>query len=76
VYNTRANKTESKPPRYSSTFRCDNCRRLLAGQIQHYWHHMRFCSAVCVAAYQRRLDERTMAKIRLFDSRMDARDAA
>ncbi len=76
MYNTRANKTESGPPRCSPTFRCDTCRCLLGGRIQHYWHHMRFCSTVCVATYQHRLDEQTMAKIRLFDSGMGTRDAA
>jgi hypothetical protein len=36
---------------------------------------MRFCSGVCLAAYERRLDEQTMAKIRLIDSGMTAGDA-
>jgi hypothetical protein len=45
-------------------FRCDHCRKLLGVIVHRYWR-MRFCSADCVIAYQRRLDEETKAKISL-----------
>lgn len=44
--------------------RCDHCRKSL-GVIVHRYGGMRFCSADCVTAYQRRLDEATKAKINL-----------
>jgi len=48
------------------TLRCDHCRGQLGAGVQRYWH-MRFCSAVCMQAYQRRLKESTRRKIRRLD---------
>lgn len=48
------------------TLRCDHCRRQLGPGIHRYWQ-MRFCSPVCIAAYQERLDETTKAKIQRLD---------
>jgi hypothetical protein len=48
----------------SRLLRCDHCRKLLGVIVHRYWR-MRFCSADCVIAYQRRLDEETKAKISL-----------
>ncbi len=76
MYNTRANNTAPGSPRCDPAFRCDHCRRLLGRRVDNYWYHMRFWSAACVGAYQRRLHEETVAKIRRLDSRMAARDAA
>ena len=42
-------------------FRCDHCRAKL--RVQHYYWRIRFCSANCVAAYQKRLSKGTQAKI-------------
>jgi hypothetical protein len=42
--------------------RCDHCRKSF-GLILHRYFRMRFCSADCLKAYQRRLDELTMMKI-------------
>ena len=67
MYNTRANKTVPGLPQCSPTFRCDHCRRLLSRRVDNYWYDMRFCSAACVAAYQRRLHEETVTKIRRLD---------
>lgn len=44
------------------SLRCDHCRRPLGLVMRRYWH-MRFCSAACVEAYQRRLDDNTKQKI-------------
>jgi hypothetical protein len=44
------------------TVRCDHCRRPLGVIVRRYWH-MRFCSAACVQAYQRRLGDDTKQKI-------------
>jgi hypothetical protein len=44
------------------TLRCDHCRRPLGIMVRRYWH-MRFCSAACVGAYQRRLHDDTKQKI-------------
>jgi len=44
------------------TVRCDHCRRPLGIMVRRYWH-MRFCSAACVRAYQRRLHDNTKQKI-------------
>jgi len=52
------------------SLRCDHCRRPLGVMVRRYWH-MRFCSAACVRAYQRRLHDDTkqkIAKIRDADS--------
>ena len=52
------------------SMRCDHCRRPLGLVVSRYWH-MRFCSAACVQAYQRRLHDDTkqkIAKIRDADS--------
>jgi hypothetical protein len=43
--------------------RCDHCRKSF-GLILHRYFRMRFCSADCLSAYQRRLDGLTMIKIR------------
>jgi hypothetical protein len=48
------------------TIRCDHCRRSLGLIAQRYWR-MQFCSADCVEAYQRRLDDGTKAKLRHLD---------
>jgi hypothetical protein len=45
------------------TLRCDHCRNALRADIHHYWR-MRFCSASCKQAYQRRLQDNTRLKIR------------
>jgi len=42
--------------------RCDHCRKSF-GLILHRYFRMRFCSADCLSAYQRRLDDLTMIKI-------------
>jgi hypothetical protein len=42
--------------------RCDHCRNAF-GLILHRYFRMRFCSADCLSAYQRRLDDLTMIKI-------------
>jgi hypothetical protein len=44
------------------TLRCDHCRRPLGLVVRRYWH-MRFCSAGCTRAYQRRLRDDTKQKI-------------
>lgn len=46
----------------STQLRCDHCRAKLGFRVQHYWR-MRFCSANCAAAYQKRLSVGTQAKI-------------
>lgn len=46
----------------SASFRCDHCRAKLRSRVHHYWR-MRFCSANCAAAYQKRLSEGTQEKI-------------
>jgi hypothetical protein len=43
--------------------RCDHCRKSF-GLILHRYFRMRFCSADCLSAYQRRLDDLTKLKIR------------
>jgi hypothetical protein len=48
------------------TLRCDHCRRSLGLVVHRYWR-MRFCSAACNEAYQRRLGDDTKAKIRTLD---------
>lgn len=45
------------------TIKCDHCRRPLGLNVHRYWR-MLFCSADCVKAYQRRLDEVTLGKVR------------
>jgi len=45
----------------SAALRCDHCRAKL--RVQHCYWRMRFCSANCVAAYQKRLSKGTQAKI-------------
>jgi hypothetical protein len=57
------------------TMRCDHCRRPLGLIVRRYWH-MRFCSAGCMQAYQRRLNDDTKEKIaKLGGIRGDARGA-
>jgi len=46
----------------STSLRCDHCRAKLGPRVHHYWR-MRFCSANCVATYQKRLSAGTQAKI-------------
>jgi hypothetical protein len=48
------------------TLRCDHCRQPLGRVVYYYWH-MRFCSAACCQAYERRLQKGTRAKIRWLD---------
>jgi hypothetical protein len=58
------------------TTRCDQCRGSFGLNAHRYWR-MRFCSADCVAAYQRRLDEGTVGKIRRLESQLgDSRNLA
>ena len=49
------------------TTKCDYCRGLLGLNAHRYWR-MRYCSVECVTAYQRRLDEGTVGKIRCLES--------
>ena len=51
---------------HSRPMRCDHCRKSFGLIIHRFWR-MRFCSADCLTAYQRRLDKETIAKIRLLD---------
>jgi hypothetical protein len=56
------------------TLRCDHCRRPLGPMVRRYWR-MRFCSAGCVQAYQRRLADGTkdkIAKLRAIDGNAGA----
>jgi hypothetical protein len=56
------------------TLRCDHCRGPLGLMVHRYWR-MRFCSAGCVQAYQRRLQNDTkdkIAKLREIDGRAAA----
>jgi hypothetical protein len=46
--------------------RCDHCRKSF-GLILHRYFRMRFCSADCLSAYQDRLNELTIVKIRRLD---------
>ena len=48
---------------HAESMRCDHCRKSF-GLILHRYFRMRFCSADCLSAYQRRLDGLTMIKIR------------
>jgi hypothetical protein len=52
------------------TIKCDYCRDPLGLNVHRYWR-MRYCSAACVAAYQRRLAEDTVGKIHCLDSQLD-----
>ena len=47
---------------HGEPMRCDHCRKSF-GLILHRYFRMRFCSADCLSAYQRRLDDLTMIKI-------------
>jgi hypothetical protein len=49
------------------TIKCDYCRGSLGLNARRYWR-MRYCSAACVAAYQRRLDQGTVGKIRRLEA--------
>ena len=51
---------------HSRPRRCDHCRKSFGLIIHRFWR-MRFCSADCLTAYQRRLDKETIAKIRWLD---------
>ena len=55
--------TDEKAQRSNESMRCDHCRKSF-GLILHRYFRMRFCSADCLSAYQRRLDGLTMIKIR------------
>jgi hypothetical protein len=57
------------------TLRCDYCRRILCGHVHRCWN-MRFCSVVCVIAYQQQLSEETKAKLRRLDSMMSQSGSA
>jgi hypothetical protein len=57
------------------TIKCDYCRGSLGLNAHRYWR-MRYCSVECVTAYQRRLDEGTVGKIRCLESRLVAKEAA
>jgi len=46
--------------------RCDHCRKPF-GLILHRYFRMRFCSADCLTAYQGRLDDLTVIKIRCLE---------
>jgi hypothetical protein len=49
------------------TIRCDHCRGSLGLTLHRYWR-MRFCSAKSVQAYQHRLHDLTMVKIKVIGS--------
>jgi hypothetical protein len=51
---------------HGEPMRCDHCRKAF-GLILHRYFRMRFCSADCLSAYQRRLDDLTMIKIQSLD---------
>jgi hypothetical protein len=51
------------------TTKCDYCRGSLGLNAHRYWR-MRYCSVECVTAYQRRLAEATVGKIRCLESRL------
>jgi hypothetical protein len=53
-------------PSHASPMRCDHCRKSF-GLILHRYFRMRFCSADCLAAYQDRLSDLTMVKIRCLE---------
>ena len=53
---------------HAEPMRCDHCRKSF-GLILHRYFRMRFCSADCLSAYQRRLDDLTMIKFRALNSR-------
>ena len=57
---------EKTAPSHSSPMRCDHCRKSF-GLILHRYFRMRFCSADCLAAYQDRLSDLTMVKIRCLE---------
>ena len=46
----------------SSSVCCDHCRGKLRFRVHRYWR-MRFCSAACLNAYQKRLSPDTQQKI-------------
>jgi hypothetical protein len=50
-----------------SSLCCDHCREKLGLQVHRYWR-MRFCCAVCVNAYQRRLSQDAQRKIYEIDT--------
>lgn len=50
----------------ASRMRCDHCRKSF-GLILHRYFRMRFCSADCLSAYQDRLSDLTMVKIRCLE---------
>jgi hypothetical protein len=54
--------SDAKPGRSHEPMRCDHCRKSF-GLILHRYFRMRFCSADCLSAYQRRLDGLTVTKI-------------
>ena len=57
---------EKASPARDSRMRCDHCRKSF-GLILHRYFRMRFCSADCLSAYQDRLSELTMVKIRCLE---------
>jgi hypothetical protein len=50
----------------STSLYCDHCRGKLKFRVHRYWH-MRFCSAACMNAYQKRLSPDTQQKIYQID---------
>ena len=61
--------------RSAMTIKCDYCRGSIGLNGHRYWR-MRYCSVECVTAYQHRLDEGTVGKIRCLESRLVAKEAA
>ncbi len=57
---------EKASPSHDSPMRCDHCRKSF-GLILHRYFRMRFCSADCLSAYQDRLSDLTMVKIRCLE---------
>lgn len=53
------------------TIKCDHCRKQIGLTVQRYWR-MQFCSADCVKAYQHRLDEVTIGKVRCLERQLSA----
>jgi hypothetical protein len=64
TYDSTIDQTTSRS--HASPMRCDHCRKSF-GLILHRYFRMRFCSADCLAAYQERLSDLTMVKIRCLE---------
>ena len=59
---------------HSKPMRCDQCRKSF-GLILHRYYRMRFCSADCLEAYQRRLDDLTITRIQHLGAKGGVDDA-